>query len=76
MIIYLYLLFRQLSQKSNVFYYYYDHLGVVSLADIISSTFLETVWAMFQKIFRISDSQSLTKGLGVAHGDELSFLFE
>ena len=56
---------RQLSQKSKVFYYFYDHLGVVSIADIISSTLLETVWDTFQKMFGISDTESLTKGLGV-----------
>ena len=67
---------RQLSQKSKVFYYFYDHLGVVSIADIISSTLLETVWDTFQKKFGISDTKSLTKGLGVCHADELSMIFE
>lgn len=61
------------QRKSNVFYYRFDHLGSVSVADILESSTLELLKIMGG---RILGNANITLGLGVSHADDLFSLFK
>jgi hypothetical protein len=57
---------RQLASKTKTYYYHFDHLGSVSLADIL----VDKLFILKKMIGYHS-----TNGLGVCHGDEIFHLF-
>ena len=58
---------RQLALKTKTYYYHFDHLGSISLADILIDKLF-----IFKKII----GYHTTLALGVCHGDELFYLFK
>ena len=61
-----YFFFRQLASKTTTYYYHFDHLSSVSLADLMIDKLL-----LLKKMIGYHS----TLGLGVCHGDELFYLF-
>ena len=62
----LFLSCRQLASKTTTYYYHFDHLGSVSLADLMIDKLL-----LLKKMIGYHS----TNGLGVCHGDEIFHLF-
>ena len=57
---------RQLAYKTTTYYYHFDHLGSVSLADLLIDKLI-----LLKKMIGYHS----TLGLGVCHADELFYLF-
>ena len=59
--------YRQLAAKTTTYYYHFDHLGSVSLAD-----FLIDKLTILKKLLGYHS----TNGVGVCHADEIFYLFK
>ena len=59
--------YRQLAAKTPTYYYHFDHLGSVSLAD-----FLIDKLTILKKLLGYHS----TNGVGVCHADEIFYLFK
>ena len=59
--------------KSDVFYYRFDHVGSLSAADILESSLLDTLKVIGGRLLGLDN---VTRGLGVCHADDLFYLFK
>ena len=61
------------DKKNKIFYYRFDHLGSLSVADILESSTMDLLKIMGG---RILGNANVTLGLGVSHADDLFYLFK